>query len=83
MFSPADQTSLYLGTQYVMKTTDGGLHWQQISPDLTGAVAGTSENGPTTPANANSAAMAWSTPSRRLRLTLLKSGWAAIRDSSI
>jgi photosystem II stability/assembly factor-like uncharacterized protein len=52
VFSPADQTSLYLGTQYVMKTTDGGLHWQQISPDLTGAVAGTRENGPTTPANA-------------------------------
>ncbi|MHB1838872.1 MAG: hypothetical protein ACYCPD_03845, partial [Acidobacteriaceae bacterium] len=38
VFSPADQRSLYLGTQYVMKTVDGGLHWQQISPDLTGAV---------------------------------------------
>ncbi|MGC2636592.1 MAG: hypothetical protein WA294_05410 [Acidobacteriaceae bacterium] len=37
VFSPADKTSLYLGAQYVMKTTDGGLHWQQISPDLTGA----------------------------------------------
>jgi photosystem II stability/assembly factor-like uncharacterized protein len=52
IFSPADKTSLYLGTQYVMKTTDGGLHWQQISPDLTGAVAGTSESGPTTSENA-------------------------------
>lgn len=52
VFSPADHTSLYLGTQYVMKTLDGGLHWQQISPDLTGSVAGTSENGPTTDANA-------------------------------
>lgn len=38
VFSPADPRSLYLGTQYVLKTTDGGLHWQQISPDLTGAV---------------------------------------------
>ncbi len=38
VFSPVDQRSLYLGTQYVMKTVDGGLHWQQISPDLTGAV---------------------------------------------
>ncbi len=38
VFSPADNKSLYLGTQYVMKTTDGGLHWAQISPDLTGAV---------------------------------------------
>ena len=36
VFSTADKTSLYLGTQYVMKTTDGGLHWAQISPDLTG-----------------------------------------------
>ena len=39
VFSPADKTSLYLGTQYVMKTIDGGLHWQEISPDLTGAVS--------------------------------------------
>ncbi len=37
VFSPADSTSLYLGTQYVMKTVDGGLHWETISPDLTGA----------------------------------------------
>ena len=38
VLSPAEKNALYLGTQYVMKTTDGGLHWQQISPDLTGAV---------------------------------------------
>jgi photosystem II stability/assembly factor-like uncharacterized protein len=37
IFSPADSTTLYLGTQYVMKTIDGGLHWQTISPDLTGS----------------------------------------------
>jgi photosystem II stability/assembly factor-like uncharacterized protein len=37
IFSPADSTTLYLGTQYVMKTLDGGLHWQSISPDLTGS----------------------------------------------
>jgi photosystem II stability/assembly factor-like uncharacterized protein len=36
VFSPADPTALYLGTQYVMKTVDGGLHWEVISPDLTG-----------------------------------------------
>jgi photosystem II stability/assembly factor-like uncharacterized protein len=35
-FSPVDKSSLYLGTQYVLKTIDGGLHWMQISPDLTG-----------------------------------------------
>ena len=28
---------LYLGTQYVMTTVDGGLHWETISPDLTGS----------------------------------------------
>jgi photosystem II stability/assembly factor-like uncharacterized protein len=39
VFSPVDKTSLYLGTQYVMKTTDGGLHWKEISPDLTGGKA--------------------------------------------
>ncbi|MBV8068472.1 MAG: hypothetical protein JO270_01105, partial [Acidobacteriaceae bacterium] len=37
VFSPAQQNALYLGTQYVMRTIDGGLHWEAISPDLTGA----------------------------------------------
>lgn len=37
VMSPVDH-ALYLGTQYVLKTTDGGNHWVQISPDLTGAV---------------------------------------------
>jgi len=37
VFSPVDPSSLYLGTQYVMKTIDGGLHWETISPDLTGS----------------------------------------------
>lgn len=50
--SPIEKNTLYFGTQYVMKTTDGGLHWQQISPDLTGAVANAPASGPTTPANA-------------------------------
>ncbi|MBV9303114.1 MAG: hypothetical protein JOY62_19315 [Acidobacteriaceae bacterium] len=36
IFSPVQPNALYLGTQYVMKTIDGGLHWQKISPDLTG-----------------------------------------------
>jgi photosystem II stability/assembly factor-like uncharacterized protein len=35
--SPVDPAALYLGTQYVMRTVDGGLHWETISPDLTGA----------------------------------------------
>jgi hypothetical protein len=37
VLSAADPTALYFGTQYVMKTVDGGLHWETISPDLTGA----------------------------------------------
>ncbi len=52
VFSPADKTSLYFGTQFVMKTLDGGLHWQTISPDLTGATPGTSDTGPVTVENA-------------------------------
>jgi photosystem II stability/assembly factor-like uncharacterized protein len=54
LFSPADSTTLYLGTQYVMKTVDGGLHWQTISPDLTGSTQqpGGKTEGPTTIDNA-------------------------------
>jgi photosystem II stability/assembly factor-like uncharacterized protein len=54
IFSPADSTTLYLGTQYVMKTVDGGLHWQTISPDLTGSTQKPEEKaeGPTTIENA-------------------------------
>ena len=36
VFSAADPTALYFGTQYLLKTIDGGLHWHEISPDLTG-----------------------------------------------
>ncbi|MBZ5666858.1 MAG: hypothetical protein LAO30_19910 [Acidobacteriia bacterium] len=43
VLSPADSTSLYLGTQYVMKTVDGGLHWETISPDLTGSTPNVQE----------------------------------------
>jgi photosystem II stability/assembly factor-like uncharacterized protein len=34
---PAEPKTLFLGTQYLMKTMDGGLHWDTISPDLTGS----------------------------------------------
>jgi photosystem II stability/assembly factor-like uncharacterized protein len=43
--SPIEPQKLYLGTQYVMTTVDGGLHWQTISPDLTGS---TNEQTPAT-----------------------------------
>lgn len=47
VFSPADKKALYFGTQYVMKTLDGGIHWQTISPDLTGAKQGVTTDKPT------------------------------------
>ena len=34
-FSPQNPHVLYAAAQYVLKTTDGGLTWQEISPDLT------------------------------------------------
>lgn len=39
VFSPHDQKTLYFGTQYLLSTNDGGLHWNRLSPDLTGWVA--------------------------------------------
>jgi photosystem II stability/assembly factor-like uncharacterized protein len=53
VFSPADSTSLYLGTQYVMKTADGGLHWETISPDLTGAPPSKEKKAEEPPTTAN------------------------------
>jgi photosystem II stability/assembly factor-like uncharacterized protein len=35
VFSPQDPHTLYLGAQYVMKTTNEGQSWEKISPDLT------------------------------------------------
>ncbi len=55
LFSRANPTALYLGTQYVMKTVDGGLHWETISPDLTGSTQATGDvkpQGPPTIENA-------------------------------
>jgi photosystem II stability/assembly factor-like uncharacterized protein len=60
VFSPTEKNALYLGTQFVMKTTDGGLHWKQISPDLTGASANAATetpSGPTTVENAKQRGM--------------------------
>ena len=32
--SPHDRTRIYVGSQHVHQTTDGGQSWQEISPDL-------------------------------------------------
>ena len=34
VFSPQDPRVLYLGTQFLLKTTNAGTSWQVISPDL-------------------------------------------------
>jgi hypothetical protein len=39
VFSPQDPKTLYFGTQYLMRTSDAGLHWNRLGPDQTGYVA--------------------------------------------
>jgi photosystem II stability/assembly factor-like uncharacterized protein len=55
LFSPFDRKTLYLGTQYVMKTLDGGLHWETISPDLTGSTRREGDKKPEGPATVENA----------------------------
>ena len=38
--SSTEPDTLYYGSQYLLKTTDGGLTWHEISPDLTGDARG-------------------------------------------
>jgi len=35
VISPHDPNTIYYGGERVFKTTDGGVHWEAISPDLT------------------------------------------------
>ena len=35
VFSPVDPAALYVGSQHLWKTTNGGQSWTKISPDLT------------------------------------------------
>jgi photosystem II stability/assembly factor-like uncharacterized protein len=37
LFSPVDPHILYLGSQYLLRTINGGQSWEEISPDLTRA----------------------------------------------
>jgi len=52
VFSPQDPHTLYFGSQYVLRSTDRGNSWHQISPDLTGADPKASQDGPLTVENA-------------------------------
>src|SRR4029077_15006885 len=57
VFSPVEPDTLYFGSQVLLKTTDGGLNWQEISGDLTGDTRKdkTPIAGPVTTANAREA----------------------------
>jgi photosystem II stability/assembly factor-like uncharacterized protein len=52
VFSPQDPHTLYFGSQYVMRSTDRGNSWQQISPDLTGTDPKAPDDGTLTVENA-------------------------------
>ena len=44
VFSPADPNTLYVGSQHLWKTANGGQSWTRISPDLTRHDPGTLED---------------------------------------
>jgi len=44
VFAPLEPDTLYYGSQYLLKTTDGGLTWHEISGDLTGDTRGSMNN---------------------------------------
>ena len=47
--SPHDPREVYYGSQYVHRTTDGGVTWQRISPDLTANPPGEPQEASGTP----------------------------------
>jgi hypothetical protein len=54
VFDRRDPHLLYIGSQVLLATRDGGLHWKEISPDLTGADGSLRDkNGPPTIADAS------------------------------
>ncbi len=52
VFSPQDPRVLYFGSQHLLRSTDQGMSWQKISPDLTGTDPNASREGPATVENA-------------------------------
>ncbi len=44
VFSPIGKHALYLGNQFLFKSTDDGDNWQKISPDLSGKTANSPDN---------------------------------------
>jgi len=54
VMSPRDSNTLYVGSQYLLRSTDRGMSWQPISPDLTGADRKAPQAGSPTIQNAKS-----------------------------
>jgi photosystem II stability/assembly factor-like uncharacterized protein len=63
VFSPQHPALLYLGTQFVMKTADGGASWQEMSPDLTGYVEPQEKEGKAEPGRPRPPALSALAPS--------------------
>ncbi len=59
IFSASEPNTLYYGSQYLLKTTDGGLNWSEISPDLTGDTRKDKAAAGTAPARANAKALGY------------------------
>jgi photosystem II stability/assembly factor-like uncharacterized protein len=76
-FSPQNPHTLYYATQFLMKTTDAGMTWQEISPDLTD-VPGRSRTPPRVPTPSAPAITTFS-------LSTAKAGviWAATNNGVI
>jgi photosystem II stability/assembly factor-like uncharacterized protein len=54
VISPRDSHTVYFGSQYLLRSTDRGMSWQPISPDLTGAQPNNTQSGPPTMSSAKS-----------------------------
>jgi photosystem II stability/assembly factor-like uncharacterized protein len=57
VFDPFDKHVLYFGAQNLLATRDGGLHWTELSPDLTGARADAAKHA--APTVADAASIGW------------------------
>jgi len=90
-FSPHNPHTLYLGTQFVLKTTDEGKSWQAISPDLTGwSKVDESEHNPDRPrppaidalaASTLDAGVMWAGTTNRI-VQLTRDGGGALAESN-
>jgi photosystem II stability/assembly factor-like uncharacterized protein len=75
VFSPQDPHTLYYAAQFVLKTTDAGQSWQEISPDLTARPAKSEP-----PAHA---AVATAAPARFLTIDFRQGSTRAVLQSGL